>query len=453
VKSACFDDPTLVSTAGLVPVMALAQRAGLAGLVEAHVSVPGPAGAHAGAKIGAVVAGMVAGADSFEDLAVLRHGAMGRLVPGAPAPTTLGTHLRAYAFGHVRQLDAVAARVLAALAASTPVLAGVGQVAWVDVDDTIKAMHGYAQQGVAYGYSKVKGLNAQLAVLSTPISAPVVAGVRLRKGNVASAHGAPRLIADAVATARRCGAGQLVTVRADSAYYQRPVVAAARAAGARFSITARSNPQITKAIASIDPDAWTPIKYPKAVFDAQAGGWVSDAAVAEVAFTAFTSRPQAQQVSARLIVRRVKRLNPAAPTGQGELFDTFRYHAVFTDSAEAMLQAEAHHRDHAIVEQVIADLKNGPLAHLPSGVFTANAAWTVAATIAFNLTRAAASLAGAGLAKATTATIRRRLIHVAARLVTTARRLHLHLPATWPWAAAFTTLFEATCGPPPAPST
>jgi hypothetical protein len=432
VKSACFDDPTLVSTAGLVPVMALAQRAGLAGLVEAHVSVPGPAGAHAGAKIGAVVAGMVAGADSFEDLAVLRHGAMGRLVPGAPAPTTLGTHLRAYAFGHVRQLDAVAARVLAALAASTPVLAGVGQVAWVDVDDTIKAMHGYAQQGVAYGYSKVKGLNAQLAVLSTPISAPVVAGVRLRKGNVASAHGAPRLIADAVATARRCGAGQLVTVRADSAYYQRPVVAAARAAGARFSITARSNPQITKAIASIDPDAWTPIKYPKAVFDAQAGGWVSDAAVAEVAFTAFTSRPQAQQVSARLIVRRVKRLNPAAPTGQGELFDTFRYHAVFTDSAEAMLQAEAHHRDHAIVEQVIADLKNGPLAHLPSGVFTANAAWTVAATIAFNLTRAAASLAGAGLAKATTATIRRRLIHVAARLVTTARRLHLHLPATWP---------------------
>jgi hypothetical protein len=453
VKSACFDDPTLVSTAGLVPVMALAQRAGLAGLVEAHVSVPGPAGAHAGAKIGAVVAGMVAGADSFEDLAVLRHGAMGRLVPGAPAPTTLGTHLRAYAFGHVRQLDAVAARVLAALAASTPVLAGVGQVAWVDVDDTIKAMHGYAQQGVAYGYSKVKGLNAQLAVLSTPISAPVVAGVRLRKGNVASAHGAPRLIADAVATARRCGAGQLVTVRADSAYYQRSVVAAARAAGARFSITARSNPQITKAIASIDPDAWTPIKYPKAVFDAQAGGWVSDAAVAEVAFTAFTSRPQAQQVSARLIVRRVNRLNPAAPTGQGELFDTFRYHAVFTDSAEAMLQAEAHHRDHAIVEQVIADLKNGPLAHLPSGVFTANAAWTVAATIAFNLTRAAASLAGAGLAKATTATIRRRLIHVAARLVTTARRLHLHLPATWPWAAAFTTLFEATCGPPPAPST
>ena len=170
-------------------------------------------------------------------------------------------------------------------------------------------------------------------------------------------------------------------------------------------------------------------------------------------FTAFTSRPKAQQVTARLIVRRVKRLNPGASAGQGELFDTFRYHAIFTDSTETMLHAEAHHRDHAIVEQVIADLKNGPLAHLPSGVFTANAAWTVAATIAFNLTRAAATLAGVGLAKATTATIRRRLIHVAARVVTTARRLHLHLPATWPWAAAFTHLFEATCRPPPAPAT
>ena len=454
MKSAVFDDPNLVSMAGLVPVMALAERVGLGALVDEHVSVPGPAGAHAPAKVAAVVAGMVAGADSFEDLAVLRHGAMPRVLAGAPAPTTLGTHLRAYAFGHVRQLDAVASRLLAALAARTPVLAGVSQVAWIDVDDTVKAMHGYHQQGVAYGYCKVKGLNAQLAVLSTPISAPVIAGVRLRKGNVASAHGAPRLIADAVATARRAGAAGLVTVRADSAYYQHKVVAAARAAGARFSITARTNPQITKAIAGIDDQAWTAIKYPQAVFDTLAGGWVSDAAVAEVpAFTAFTSRPQGEQITARLIVRRVKRLNPAAGAGQDTLFDTYRYHALFTDSAEPMLHAEAHHRDHAIVEQVIAEVKNGPLAHLPSGVFTANAAWTTLATIAFNLTRAAASIAGAGLAKATTATIRRRLIHVAARVVSTARRLHLHLPATWPWAAAFTTLFQATCGPPPPAST
>ncbi|WP_313556509.1 IS1380 family transposase, partial [Miniimonas arenae] len=356
--------------------MVLADRAGLGSLVGEHVSVPGGAGANAPGKVAAVVAGMVAGADSFEDLAVLRHGGMVRLLPGAPAPTTLGTHLRAYRFGHVRQLDAVASRILAALAERTPVLGGADQVAWIDVDDTVKAMHGYQQQGVAYGYSKVKGLNAQLAVLSTPLGAPLVAGVRLRKGNVASAHGAPRLIGDAVATARRCGATGLVTVRADSAYYQHKVIAAARAAGARFSITARTNPQVTKAIASIEQDAWTAIKYPNAVFDEQAGGWVSDASVAEVAFTAFTSRPAPEQVSARLIVRRVKRLNPVAGAGQGELFDTYRYHAIFTDSPEPMLDAEAHHRDHAIVEQVIADLKNGPLAHLPSGVFTANAAWT-----------------------------------------------------------------------------
>lgn len=452
MKSAVFDDPDLVSAAGLVPVMALADRAGLGALVAEHVRVPGSAGANGPGKVAAVVAGMVAGADSFEDLAVLRHGGMGRLLAAAPAPTTLGTHLRAYTFGHVRQLDAVASRLLAALAARTPVLAGVGQVAWIDVDDTIKAMHGYQQQGVAYGYSGVKGLNAQLAVLSTPMDAPLIAGVRLRKGNVASAHGAPKLIGDAVATARRCGAVGLLTVRADSAYYQRAVVAAARAAGARFSITARVNPQITKAIASIAEHAWTAIRYPNAVFDEQAGGWVSDASIAEVAFTAFTSRPAAEHVTARLIVRRVKRLNPRTSAGQGELFQTYRYHAIFTDSPEPMLDAEAHHRDHAIVEQVIADLKAGPLAHLPSGTFTANAAWTTLATIAFNLTRATAAIAGTTMARATTATIRRRLIHIAARVASTARRLHLHLPAAWPWAPAFTTVFEATCRPPRAAS-
>lgn len=335
---------------------------------------------------------MVAGADSFEDLAVLRHGAMDWLPSEVSAPTTLGTHLRVYAFGHVRQLDAVAARLLAALAGRAPVLAGVGQVAWIDVDDAIKAMHGCQQQAAAYGYSKVKGLNARLAVLSTPVAAPVLAGVRSRKGNVASAHGAIRLLADAVATARRCGAGELVTVRADAAVAEVPV------------------------------------------------------------FTAFMSRPKAEQATPRLIVHRVKCLNPGASAGQGELFDTFRYHAVFTDSPETMLDAEAHRQVHVIVEQVIADLKNGPLAHLPSGVFTANAAWTTLATMAFNLTRAAASIAGNGLAKATTATIRWRLIRIAASVATTARRLHMHIPATWAWAwawaAAFANLFEATCGPP-----
>jgi len=366
--SADFDDPNLLGAAGLVPALALADRAGLHRLVEEHVSVPGPAGSNAAVKVTAVVAGMVAGADSFEDLDLLRHGAMGRVFTGLRAPTTLGTHLRAYAFGHVRQLDAVASRVLGNLAAAVPrLLAGAEQVAYLDVDDTVRATHGYAKQGAAYGYSRVKGLNAQLATLSTPAAAPVIAGTRLRRGNVASAHGAARLISDALTTARRAGVTGTVTVRADSAYYARAVIAAARRGRARFSVTARNNPAVLKAIAMIDPGAWTPIRYPNAVWDEAEQRLVSDAEVAEVGFTAFTSRPRAEQVTARLIVRRVRRLNPDTVTsGQGKLFGAHRHHAVFTDSQLSMLDAEATHRDHAIVEQVIADLKSSALAHLPS---------------------------------------------------------------------------------------
>jgi hypothetical protein len=150
-----------------------------------------------------------------------------------------------------------------------------------------------------------------------------------------------------------------------------------------------------------------------------------------------------------LIVRRVKRLNPPSQTdGQGELFTTWRYHAVFTDTPLPMLQAEAAHRGHAIVEQVIADLKNSALAHLPSGTFTANAAWLVCATIAFNLTRAAGCLASTFHARATTATIRAQLITVPGRLARSARRLVVHLPRDWPWEHDWTELFARTTAPP-----
>jgi len=446
--TADFDDPNLVGVAGLVPALALAEKAGLHELVADHVTVPGSAGANAPVKVSALVAGMVAGADSVEDLDLLRHGATRRLFTGVRAPTTLGTHLRAYRFGHVRQLDAVAARVVSGLVKRVPgLLAGAEQVAYLDIDDTIRETHGYAKQGAAYGYSRVKGLNAQLATLSTPVAAPVIAGVRLRRGNVASPHGAAKLIGDALVTANRAHVTGMVTVRADSAYYGRAVIAAAGRGGARFSVTARNNPAVLKAIAGIDPGAWTPIQYPNAVWDEDEQRLVSDAEVAEVPFTAFTSRPKAEQVSARLIVRRVRRLNPAH-AGQEELFGDYRHHAVFTNAQLGMLEAEAAHRDHAIVEQVIADLKAGPLAHLPSGVFTANAAWTVLAAIAFNLTRAAGALASSFHAKATTATIRRQLIAVPARVARSARRLRLHLPTSWPWAHAWTGLFTATCGPP-----
>ncbi len=446
--SADFDDPNLVSAAGLVPVLALAESAGLPDLVSAHVGVAGSGGANADLKVASLVAGMVAGADSIEDMDLVRHGGMPKVFTGCRAPTTLGTHLRGYTFGNVRQLDAVASRVLVNLAQQTPLLGGADQVAYLDVDDTVRATHGYAKQGAGYGYTKVKGLNVQLATLSTPTAAPVIVGTRLRKGNTASAHGASRLIADAVSTATRAGASGVLTVRADSAYYNHDVVAAATRAGAHFSVTARMDPAVTAAISRIPDGDWVGIKYPKAIWEEAEQRWVSEAQVAETSYTAFTSRPKAQHVTARLVVRRVSRLNPqAVPAGQDELFATYRHHAVFTDSPLSMLAAEASHRDHAIVEQVIADLKAGPLAHAPSGNFSANGAWTVLTTIAFNLTRAAGTVASVRHARARPATIRAQLINLPARIANRARRLRLHLPTNWPWQHAWTTMFQAALTP------
>ena len=401
-------------------------------------------------KVLALIAGMVCGADSIDDMDLLRHGGMARLFAEVRAPSTLGTFLRCFTFGHVRQLDAVAAALLARLIAATPILPDADQVALVDLDDTVRQTYGYAKQGAGRGYTGIKGLNALLAVASTPTSAPLIAASRLRKGSTNSARGAAKLLADALATVRRAGAVGLVLVRADSAYYGYDIVNTCRRAGARFSLTARLTPSVIRAIASIPDSAWTPIRYPGAIYDEDEQRWISDAEVAEVEFTAFTGRRRAEQVIARLIVRRVRRLNPAtAPTGkislagkQGELFAVYRYHAVFTNSPEPMLDAEATHRDHAIVEQVIAELKNGPLAHLPSGRFAANAAWLACATMAHNLTRAAGTLAGGQHRRARTATIRARLIATPARIAHTAHRQILHLPRDWPYEPGLDELFR-----------
>src|SRR3954454_25126399 len=335
--TARFDDPNLVSCAGLVPVpvLALAQRCGLATLLAERLTIAAKGGANAGAKILAVVAGMVCGADSITDLDLLRHGGMSRLVAGVRAPSTLGTFLRCFTFGHVRQLDAAAAGLLARLAAATPVLPDAVKVVLVDIDDTVRQTYGYAKQGAGRGYTGIKGLNALLAVVSTPLSAPLIVATRLRKGGTNSARGAAKLLADALATVRRCGAAGLLLVRADSAYYGYDVIAACRRAGARFSVTARLTPTVVTAITGIDEQSWTPIRYPNAIYDEDEQRWVSDAEVAEVAFTAFTNRRKAEHVTARLIVRRVRRLNPRnVPAGQvgkqGELFTVYRYHAVFT---------------------------------------------------------------------------------------------------------------------------
>ena len=441
-----FDDPNLVSCAGLAPVLQLAERAGLQGLVAEHVRVGKPGGGNARLKVPALVAGMIAGADSIEDMALLRHGAMDRLFTGGRAPSTLGTFLRTFTFGHVRQLDAVASRLLINLSKQAPLLPGANKLAYVDIDDTVKPTYGYAKEGAGRGYSGVKGLNALLGIVSTPGSAPVITGARLRRGQSNSAKGAHRFVSDTLVTAKAAGATGVLVARMDSAYYQSDVVASVLRHKAHFSITARLLPPVRRAIDAIPDAAWTPIKYTNAVYDETAQAWISQAEVAEVEFTAFTSKAKKRQVLGRLIVRRVPDVNP---NDQSPLFTVYRHHAVFTNSPLPMLQAESDHRGHAIVEQVIADLKNGPLAHLPSGKFWANSAWLVCAAMAFNLTRTAGALASAFHAKATTGTIRAQLISVPGRLARSARKLVLHLPLDWPWEADWTRLARAARHGPP----
>ncbi len=247
---------------------------------------------------------------------------MARLFDGLRAPSTLGTFLRAFTFGHVRQLDAVASRLLVNLSGQAPLLAGAPELAFVDVDDTLKQTYGYAKQAAGRGYTGVKGLNALLATVSTPASAPVIAATRLRKGSTNSAKGSAALVAEALGTARKAGASGLLILRADSSYYRRDVIDTAVRHGAAFSVTARLLPPVRQAIAQIPDDAWTPIKYTNAVFDPAQQRWVSDAEVAETGYTAFASKAKTQQVSARLIVRRVPDLNPEH---QSELFTAYRY--------------------------------------------------------------------------------------------------------------------------------
>lgn len=455
---ATFDDPHLVSQAGLVPVMALAQRAGLGSLVAEHVRIGRPCGVNAQVKVPCLVAGMIAGADSIEDMGLLRHGAMAELFGGVRAPSTLGSFLRAFTWGNVLQLQKVHREVLAELARRAPLLPGADVLAFLDIDSQQKRVYGYQKQGAAFGHTKiqgksllVRGLNVLAASICTPLAAPLIAGTRLRGGNAASARGAASMITEAVATARAVGCTGALIVRMDSAFYGAPSVRAARQAGARFSVTVRMDPRVRAAIAAIGEDAWTSIRYPRAIWDDQLRCWVSDAQVAEVTYTAFTSR-KGQAVTARLIVRRVRDLGPkAAAAGQGELFPAWRYHAVFTDSPFVALQAEEHHRGHARAEQVFADWSDGPLAHLPSGSFPANAAWLALATISANLLRAAGALASLTYAKARGATVRRDLIAVAGRTARHGRgHLTVHLPEGWHREQEWASLFHAATGPPAA---
>ncbi|WP_067481101.1 IS1380 family transposase [Nocardia amamiensis] len=447
-ESAVFDDENLVSLAGLVPVMRLAEQTGLGELLAQKVVIAEPrirsGSANPGPKLATLIAGMCAGADSIDDVDVLRSGGMNRVFERVYAPSTIGTLLREFSFGHARQLESVLAAHLSRLCERVELLPGAGVRAFVDIDSLLRPVYGYAKQGASYGFTKIagkqvlrKGLSPLATTISTDLSAPVIAGMRLRAGKAASAKGAGRMVAQAITCARAAGVTGEILVRGDSAFGGRTVIGACRRLGARFSLVLTKNRAVARAIASIPADAWTPVKYPGAVRDPDTGGWISDAEVAEIPYTAFASKPD--RVTARLVVRRVR-----DAARQDELFPVWRYHPFFTDSTESTVDADLTHRRHAVIETVFADLIDGPLAHMPSGRFGANSAWVLCAAIAHNLLRAAGALGGMRLGRARAATLRRKIVAVPARFARPQRKPVLHLPAYWPWATAWRQLWHAT---------
>jgi hypothetical protein len=450
-----FDDEHLVSCAGLAPVMALAEQAGLSALLGERVKLGttrvASAGVNPAGKVTSIIAGMAAGADSIDDLDVVRSGGMPRLFDGVYAPATLGQFLRSFTHGHTSQLASVARAHLVNLAQRTEFLAGIDQQAYIDIDSLLRPVFGHHKQGASFGHAKIagrvllrKGLSPLATTISTPAAAPVIAGIRLRAGKANSGRGADSMITEAIGTARAAGAHGRILVRGDSAFGVGPVARACIKAGVQFSLVLAKTRPVTRAIASIAEDAWTPVHYPGAVLDPDTGELISDAEVAEVGFTAFASTEH--PVTARLIVRRVR------DRAQDELFPMWRYHPFFTNSDEPAPAADITHRRHAIIETTFADLIDGPLAHLPSGRFAANHAWAICAAMTHNLLRAAGTLASSQHAVARGATLRRQIISVPARIARPQRRRVLHLPAHWPWARPWTALwhgvFTASTGPP-----
>ncbi len=419
---ATFDDETLVADAGLILVATLVARLGLEALVDATVKLVGRVGgAHPGRKVLTLVHAMIGGADCIDDSNRLRAGATGAVLGHrVMAPSTLGTFLRAFTFGHVRQLEAV---VGGAIERAWGLGAGPTGTLIVDVDSTICEVHGYAKAGAAYGYTRQLGYHPLLA---TRADTGEVLHARLRKGSAISGRGAVRFIDELLARVRRGGAGDAIIVRADSGFYIHKLLDRLSRAEVGFSVTIHQRQPVRTAIDAIDEAAWWRIDYPD-----------GDAAVAECVYR-----------GRRLIVRRVR--NHRGP--QGQLFPTWRYHAFVTNLAGPAWALDQQHRAHAVVELSIRDLKAGPLTHLPSGSFAANGAWLQCAVLAHNLIRWTATLGeirtdGLIVAK----TIRHRHLTVPARLVNRSGRLTLRLPARWPWADHFLTALNALRALPPAP--
>ena len=445
VGSAVFDEPNLVSAAGLVPVMELAEQAGLSRLIGEHVELPSTrvaSGAvNAAGKLTTIIAGMMCGADSIDDVNVLRAGGTPRVFDEVYAPSTLGILLREFTFGHANQLSAVAREHLVALAARTALLPGIEQRAFLDIDSLLRPVYGHQKQGATFGHAKIagrallrKGLSPLVTTLSTATAAPVIAEAWLRSGKTGSGRGAARQVKQAVTTARAVGAGKIM-LRGDSAFGTKKVIGACLAERIEFSLTLSRNKRVTTAIEAIDDAAWTPVHYPGAVLDPDTSALISDAEVAETRYT-LSIRGHGR-ISARLVVRRVK--DARYPDA---LFPVWRYHPFFTNSDLPTAEADLTHRKHAIVETTFADLIDGPLAHIPSGLFAANCAWLACAVIAHNLLRTAGTIAGSKYTVARGATLRRTLVTVPARFAAPARKPTLHLPADWPWQIGWKTLWD-----------
>ncbi len=400
-----FDDERVVSDAGVMLVATIAQRLGIEALAQQLVRLrrDRPGAANAGRKVIAVLYAMVLGADSIDDCAVLRAGRTGRLLGGwIPAPSTLGTFLRAFTFGHVRQLDKLLGQALerAWKAGAGP---GEGRLV-IDVDSFVGEVCGRLKQGAAYGYTQLLGYHP---ILATRADTRETLHIRLRKGSANTQKGIVRFCDELIARVTRAGATGVKLLRADSGFWNTKVFERLEQAGWQYSIGVRMINTVRAAVEAIDEDAWQRIDYP-------------EEGEAQIAETVYGDR--------RLIVRRTRLLG-----AQAELWPDWRQFAFITNRDEDVALVEAEHRDHAVVEQVIADLKDQALAHFPSGDFHANGAWTVLAALAHNLLRWTQLL---GLPETTVRaarTLRRWLLSIPGRLTRHARGWTLHLPARWPW--------------------
>ena len=414
-----FDDHRLVANAGLILPATLARRLGLSQLVHNHLDLGrAPGRANTGDKMMTLVASALAGGDCIDDGDVLRTGGTARALGGTvKAPSTLGTFLRSFRWGHVRQLDRVSRELLARawVAGAGP---GDGPLT-IDLDSTICETYSLAKEGAQrHGYTGQRGYHPLLAVAA---GTGEVLMARLRESRANTARGADHFLRETVSRVRYAGASGQLTMRADSGCYTHAVVAACRKMKVRFSITIRQRQSLRNLIEAIPEADWTPIPY-----------WMDGAAdVAETTYTPFRTEPDAAPV--RLVVRRVK----PTPGSQLTLFATYSYHGFITDREGDTLELEADHRRHAEIENAIRDLKYGVgLNHLPSGRFAANAAWMAVQAMAHNLARWAARI-GLGEKLVTTKTLRRRFFSLVGRLTRSARRLTLHLPQHWPWEEQF----------------